>query len=398
MKKLLQINVTANWGSHGKIAEDIGKLAIKNGWESWIAYGREPHGESQSELIHIGSEFSVRLHGIESRLFDNHGLASRKATQSLVQQIRQINPDIIHLHNIHGYYINYKILFRFLKEWDGKVIWTFHDCWPFTGHCSHFMGVGCNKWLTECHDCQLKNSYPSSVLFDRSTKNFNNKKAAFTSLGDNLTIVSCSDCVAGYARKSFFKDTDIRVIHNGIDLDIYKPTSIGKRKMIIGVASVWTKSKGFDDFIKLRELLPADYDIMLIGLTQAQIKKLHDGITGIQRTENRQQLIELYSQAIALVNPTYEDNFPTVNIEALACGTPVITYRTGGSPETIDSSTGIIVEQGNIKGLRDAIYKIEHDNRNFTSRQCRSRAEAHFNNDDRFKEYLSLYNQLITNQ
>lgn len=389
MPKLVQINVSANVGSHGVIAEEIGQLVQGEGWGSTIAYGRR-FRPSQSRLIRIGTDRDVHLHGVKSRLFDNHGLASKGATFRLIQHLEELQPDIVHLHNIHGYYLNYKVLFEWLRLWGGPVVWTLHDCWSFTGHCAHFMGVGCQKWLTECHDCELRHAYPASLFIDRSRQNFRDKREAFTSLGDKLHIVSCSDCVADYARQSFFKDTDIQVIHNGIDLHQFQPTGAEKRNMILGVASVWPKSKGLGEFIKLRELLPSDTEILLVGLSPKQIKSLPEGIKGITRTANRQELADLYSQAAVFVNPTFEDNFPTVNLEALACGTPVVTYRTGGSPEAVTPQTGVVVEQGDVQALADAILQA----RSLSTADCRAHAEAHFNKDDRYREYLDLYRSL----
>lgn len=386
------MNVTAGRGSTGVIAEEIGAVAVGRGWESWIAYGREPHRESASELIRIGCDFDVRVHGLQSRLLDNHGLASRAATRRFVRQLSDINPDIVHLHNIHGYYLNYPILFDWLKRWGGPVVWTLHDCWPLTGHCAHFMSNGCDRWLTECHHCPLKRAYPASIVRDASRRNFGLKKALFSALGEKLTIVACSDCVANYARQSFIGASQVLRRYNGVDLDIFHPSSVNfERKIVIAVASNWSKSKGFEDFATLRRELPSEYDILIVGLTEQQLLKLPEGISGIRRTSSREELAALYSGAIALVNPTYEDNFPTVNIEALACGTPVITYRTGGSPEAIDENTGVVVEQGDVRGLVNAINKAER----MSPADCRARAEQRFNKADRYREYVDLYEELL---
>lgn len=393
--KILQINVTANIGSHGVIAEEIGRLAISNGWESWIAYGREPHKPSTSKLIRVGNKFDFYRHAFLTRIFDLHGRSSKIATEGLVSKIKEIKPDIIHLHNIHGYYLNYKILFDYLKSCSSKVVWTFHDCWPMTGHCSHFMFEGCGKWKYQCEKCPLKKEYPKSLLFDHSRYNYRLKKDLFTSLGVRLTIVPVSKCVEKYTQESFFKDCQIHQIYNGIDLDEFRIMSGQKEKMILGVANVWDKSKGLYDFYTLRGLLPEEYEIVLVGLSQKQIAGLPDGIIGISKTANRKDLAEFYSKALVFLNPTYNDNFPTTNLEALACGTPVVTYRTGGSPEAIDENTGIVVGQGDVNGLRGAIELIGSDRTRFTPELCRARAEAHYDKNKRFKEYIKLYESLI---
>lgn len=393
--KLLQINVTANSGSTGKIAEAIGQLAISRGWESWIAYGRGTP-QSESRLIRIGNDWDMRWHGVETRLFDNHGLASRHTTRKFIRQIKEINPDIIHLHNIHGYFINYPLLFRFLQEWGGPVVWTLHDCWPFTGHCAYFDMVNCNKWQNKCMNCPQRDSYPKSYI-DQSHRNFIQKKSSFNIISPQLILVPVSNWLSGLLTKSYLCNCRIRKIHNGIDLKLFKPQSDDNKEkfVILGVASVWDQRKGLADFIKLSNILSDRYKIILIGLSEKQIKSLPPNIQGIRRTENINQLVELYSMADVFINPTWEDNFPTTNIEAMACGTPVITYRTGGSPEAIDSNTGIVVEQGDVQGLKKAIETIRTSSDRFTPELCRGRAEKYFNQDDRFEEYFELYEKII---
>lgn len=383
--RVVQVNVTAATGSHGVIAEEIGKLALSKGWESWIAYGRRAR-KSKSELIRIGSNTDIIWHGVESRLLDRHGLASRSATRKLVRQLEEIKPELVHLHNIHGYFLNYPILFDYLKRSGVRVIWTLHDCWPLTGHCAHFMGVGCEKWKSGCGKCQLKGAYPASLFIDRSRKNWARKREVFGCLGDRLTLVACCEGIAKYYRDAM-PQTRLEVIHNGVDLTTFRPLDIPKRKMILGVASVWPTGKGLGEFIKLRKSLPGDWEIELVGLSERQIASLPEGINGRCRTQNVGELVELYNQAAVFVNPTFEDSFPTVNIEALACGTPVVTYRTGGSPEAVDELTGVVVERGDVQGLVEGIRLAER----LRPEDCRARAEAKFNKDDCFRKYIELY-------
>lgn len=393
MPKLLQINVTANWGSTGKIAEDIGLLAIDAGWESWIAYGRGMP-VSASNLIRIGNDFDMKLHGVQSRLLDNHGLASSNATKEFIRQIKEIKPDVIHLHNIHGYYLNYPLLFDFLRSWGGPVVWTLHDCWPFTGHCAYFMMSGCEKWRSGCHDCKSLRSYPASLLCDRSEKNYSLKRKLFTSLGDRLTLVPVSDYVGNYIKDSFFRNTRSVVIHNGIDTDVFKPCA-AKEELVLGVANVWEKRKGLEDFFELRKLLPDSYRMLLVGLSKKQLNMLPVGIEGLERTDGQAQLAQIYSSASVLVNPTYEDNYPTVNLESIACGTPVITYNTGGSPESVTKDTGFVVKRGDVNSVVNAILKFEKDGYPSIS-DCREYAEKYFNQKDCFKAYIDLYNHIIS--
>lgn len=393
MSTLLQINVTANWGSTGKIAEGIGQTALLNGWDSWIAYGRG-NPKSESNLIRIGNDTDMRVHGLKTRLFDNHGLASGSVTKRFIEKIKDLKPDIIHLHNIHGYYLNYKILFEYIKSWGGPVVWTLHDCWPFTGHCAYYDFAKCDRWKYECHNCPQLKSYPASFFADRSRRNYLAKKEAFQGC-DNLTLVPVSDWLHNEINKSFLSEYPIKTIHNGIDLSIFNPASTEKKKYsILGVASVWEPRKGLNEFIKLRKLLPEEYRITLIGLNDKQISRLPIGIDGIRRTENIHQLVDYYYDANVFVNPTFEDNFPTTNIEALACGTPVITYRTGGSPEAIDSNTGLVVEKNDITGLVEAIKEICNSSKDYSS-YCRQRAMKYFDSSKCFKKYIELYNSLI---
>ena len=402
MPKLLQINITANWGSHGRIAEEIGLLAIQNGWESYIAYGRWAN-PSKSHLIKIGNMWDERWHGVQSRLLDNHGLASKSATKQLINTIKEIKPNIIHLHNIHGYYLNYPLLFEFLSNVRIPVVWTLHDCWSMTGHCAYFTYAKCEKWKTECSNCENLDSYPISYIIDNSRSNYAKKKKYFNIIR-NLTLVPVSDWLSGIVTQSLLKKNTVKVIHNGVDVEIFKPLGRGTlpkgllngKKIVLGVSSKWEKRKGLEDFIKLRNLLSNDYQIVIIGLSEGQKKKMPNGVDGICRTDNIEELVRYYSSADVFINPTYEDNFPTTNIEALACGTPVITYRTGGSPEAIDENTGMVVEVGDINGLVAGIKKLcLSDHKEETRRLCRERAVKYFNKNDRYREYLDLYQSLL---
>lgn len=395
MPTLFQINVSANSGSTGRIAEEIGKRAIASGWQSVIAYGRIAR-PSESELVKIGSKASFYGHLFESYLSDNHGLGSRGATKTLLKKIDEIKPDIIHLHNIHGYYISYKLLFEYLNKTPIPVIWTLHDCWSFTGHCSHFLSANCEKWMTGCYDCPKKAYYPKTLI-DKSKRNFELKKRVIAS-NENLTIVPVCQWLADLVNQSMLKNANVRVIRNGIDLDVFRP-KVRKEDGIIrilGISNVWQEAKGLHDFYRLREMLDDDrYEITLVGLTEEQVKKLPKGIKGITHTKTVEELVDYYSAADVFVNPTYADTFPTTNIEALACGTPVITYNTGGSPEAIDEITGVVVPKGDKEALKKAIIEVVNSTDKYGSKACRKRAVENFNKDDRFGEYIELFNQVL---
>lgn len=403
MRKILQINSVVNAGSTGRIAEGIGQVAINFGWKSYIAYGRFAN-PSQSELIKIGSKWDVYSHILQTRLFDKHGLASKRATKKFIQQMEQIKPDIVHLHNIHGYYLNYPILFEYLSKTNIPVVWTLHDCWPFTGHCAHWAYSGCDKWKSGCNGCIQQKGYPSSWFKDFSAQNYEDKRNAFTSVS-NITFVPVSDWLGNFIPDTFMKGYPIHRIYNGIDLSLFQPQNkkeeilqqyhIITKYCVLAVANVWTVSKGYNDLKKISSLLGNDYTLLMVGVNEKQQKELPTHIKGILRTENITQLADLYAVADVFVNPTYTDSFPTTNLEALACGTPVITYRTGGSPEAISSETGLVVEQGDIQGLVKAIEKICQKGKDTYSKTCRDRAVQYFNKEERFQEYVDLYNQIL---
>lgn len=397
MPTLLQINVTANWGSTGKIAEQIGDCAISQGWRSYIAYGRMSN-PSKSHLIKIGSSIDVLEHFVENKLLDNEGLASRCATRRLLQKIRQISPDIVHLHNIHDHYLNYPMLFDFLARQKIPVVWTQHDQWATTGHCCYNL-VGCERWKDECHDCPLSKWYS----LDRSRRNFRLKKQLLEDI-PSLTIVPVSEWLGGNIRQSHLQDRDIQVIHNGIDIRTFSPQPVNayerygidkNKKIVLGVAALWDTRKGLDDFYELDKRLSADeYAIVIVGKRTEDIKQIENGcqMVFIDRTQNALELAQLYSSASVFVNPTYQDNYPTTNLEAIACGTPVITYKTGGSPEAVDENTGLVVERGDIDELVSAIERLSDGK---YEDACRKRAEAEFDNSKCFNPYILLYNKLL---
>lgn len=397
MKTLLQLNCTANWGSTGKIAEQIGQCAMAHGWDSYIAYGRM-RNPSKSKLIRVGSRLNPYEHYAENLLMDNEGLASRLATRRFLQELDEIRPDIVHLHNIHDHWLNYKLLFRYLAKNNIPVIWTQHDQWATTGHCMYNL-CGCERWKTECHDCPVSKWYS----LDRSRRNFRLKKKLLAAI-PSLTIVPVSDWLGNNIRQSHLKDRPIEVIHNGIDIHTFSPQptdahgryGIDKhRKIILGVAALWDARKGLNDFYALaKRLLKDEYAIVIVGRLTEEAAPPEDGcsMVFVPRTQNMLELAQLYSSASVFVNPTYQDNYPTTNLEAIACGTPVITYATGGSPESVDESTGAVVAQGDIDGLMANIERLASGD---YIEVCRKKAEAEFDNSKCFNHYISLYNKLL---
>jgi putative colanic acid biosynthesis glycosyltransferase len=405
MHKLLQIAVEGNIGSTGTIAESIGVIAISNGWESYIAHGRFTR-PSESKTIKIGNSIDILIHGLQTRFFDRHGLGSKYATKKLIKKIKEINPDIIHLHHLHGYYININVLFKFLAIANIPVIWTFHDCWSITGHCSHFDFVNCDKWKIACNHCPQTKEYPASFFIDRSSKNFYLKKKLFTSV-KNLTVVSVSNWLNNVVEKSFMGNLSRKVIYNGVDLNIFSPEglnnkirekfTIGEKFMILGLATTWSNRKGLQDFIELSKHIDTDKIIVLVGLKSSQIKNLPKNIIGLKRTESQEELRDLYIACDVFMNLSVEETFGLTTAEAMACGTPAIVYNATASPELIDIKTGIVVEKQNIKSLLLAIEKIKSLGKSYYTEACRSRAIMLFDKNKRFNEYFDLYCEKINN-
>jgi putative colanic acid biosynthesis glycosyltransferase len=399
--KILQVNTFINSRSTGRIAEDIGNLVIKQGWGSFYAFGREPKS-SNSEAIQIGIKIDVLLHGFQSILLDDHGFGSKHATKVFIEKVKILKPDVIHLHNIHGYYLNIELLFNYLKESNTPVVWTLHDCWSFTGHCAYYSYIDCGKWKTECNNCPQLSSYPRSIFKDKSKINFYSKMKLFNSL-ENLTIVPVSNWLKKELEMSFLKNNKIEVIHNGVDLNVFRPSfkceifkdlNLTSKFVILGVANVWEKRKGLEDFMKLSKLLSNDEVIFLVGLNHKQLKGLPDNIIGISKTENITELAEIYSNADVLFNPTWEDNFPTVNLESLACGTPVVTYNTGGSIESVDAKTGFVIEQGDVSAAIERIREIKNTLSSIYQKNCREKAVQFYDKDVVFQDYIEMYNEL----
>lgn len=401
MPKIFYISGAINFGAPGRIVEQIGLLAQKNGYEVLVAHSSRNFNPTQLPHFAITTKSQEVIHAIGAKFLDLHGLLSTNQTRSLVEKIKKYKPDIIHLHNIHGYFCNFKVLFEYLDTINIPVVWTMHDCWSFTGRCFHFENINCDKWKTGCYDCKSEIGYTVSKYYDRSKSLYELKKKLFSSV-KNMTMVPVSAWLASFLKDSFLKNCNVCTIYNGVDVDKFRPMDslylrnkyqLVQKFTILGVASPWNTRKGLDDFCKLYFLLPKDVTIILVGLKLEQIKKLPKGIIGVPRTESQQELAEYYSMADVFVNLTYQDTFPTVNLEALACGTPVITYRTGGSPESVDEYTGRVVDQGDLKGIIEALLYLKQNP--LSAADCRKRAKEYFDKDKCFEKYIHLYNSLI---
>ena len=393
--RILQISAFCGQGAPGKIALGIHNVLENQGHQSIIAWGRANSAPDTVSTIQIGKKTDYYAHAIYTRLTDKCGFGSAQATRLFLKKLEAFQPDLVQLHMLHGYFINIEILFRHLKENDIPVVWTLHDSWTITGHCPCFDMIGCEKWRTGCFQCPQRANHPSSWFVDNSEWNWGKKRELFTSL-KNLTIVTPSNWMAGIVAESFLKDFPITVIHNGINSQVFRPSSsnvkdrIGAngKKLVLGVSSTWAPSKGLVDFCQLAEKLPKEYQIVLVGLSKKQIQIIPDQIIGIEKTDNTQELAELYTAAHVFVNPTYEDNYPTTNLEALACGTPVITYQTGGSVEAVEESgAGFVVGRGDVEALKNAILAIPESKNQKVLYHCDER--------QRYQEYISLYQRIL---
>ena len=396
-KILMQINATANWGSTGRIAEQINIKAQQCGWECYVVYGRNSNS-SESKLIKVGNYFNTCCHYIENRLFDKEGLASRLTTKKLIKQIKNIKPNIIHLHNIHDHWLNYKLLFEFLNSTSINVIWTFHDCWAFTGHCYHFIYKECNKWIKGCNNCPINTS-----LIDRSYKNYELKKTLFTT-NSNIHIVTVSNWLMELTKKSFFKNKNIHLIENGINLSIFKPNNeyvntYKNKFVILAVSSQWKGgNKGLKDYISLSKILRSDEIIILVGIPEKMKQTLPSNIIGITRTNNQHELAALYSRADVVVSFSSAETFGLTIVEGYACGTPAVVYNNTALPSLITNKTGFLVPDKDYKAAYEAIKKIRIKGKGYFSKACIELAKQKYNQEYCFDKYINLYDDILLNR
>lgn len=394
---IVQINQTYKIGSTGRIMYDLDKCIKDSGHKSYMvaAYSGSDRPSNLYVTERLNHNIAVRKNILISRITGIMGYRQRNTTQKMIEWIDSKKPDVIHLHNIHGDWLNLKILFTYLKRKNIKVIWTLHDCWSFTGRCSHFELCSCEKWKTECYKCTNNKVYPITYFFDFSKEMFRDKKRLFSGI-DNMILVTPSIWLSKFISDSFLSEYPVKVINNGIDLNVFYPRKTKSKYLercenktiILGVASSWTELKGLNDFYRLNEVIDhSKYQIVLVGLNQRQFANCPKDIIGVKRTDSVDELAELYSNADVFINPTYQDNFPTTNLESLACGTPVVTYETGGSVESIDGNVGVIANKNDINSLKNSIIKAI----SLKSEDCTNKANKNFDKAKKFNEYINLY-------
>ena len=393
--KIVQINATCGVGSTGKICVGISQILSENNIENYILYSSR--GNADRGGIRCSNDMYVKIQALKSRIVGNYGFNSKKATKRIIDNLERISPDIVHLHNIHGHDCDLNMLFKYFKEHKTKLVWTFHDCWAFTGYCAHFTMAKCDKWKNGCFECAQKRDF--SWIFDRSNRLYEKKRQLFEGL--DLTIVTPSLWLSGLVKQSFLKNYHVKVINNGIDLSVFtsresdfrKKHRLETKKIVLGVSFGWDERKGLDVFMDLAEKLPNDYKIVLVGVDANTEKRLPENILSIPRTQNQKELSEIYTAADIFVNPTREENYPTVNMEAVACGTPVLTFKTGGSMEMLDATCGAVVECDDVASLIQEILRICEE-KPFLAEQCLIKAKE-FDKNERLKEYLSLYETIV---
>ena len=393
--KVLQINTFGNL-STGRIAVDLYNVLKSTGNDGLVAFARNTISDGVPHYV-IGTMKNVYADALFTRITDGAGFYSKASTIKLIDKIKEYNPDVIHLHNLHGYYINVEVLFDYLKMSGKPVVWTLHDCWAFTGHCCHFSAIKCDKWKTQCEVCPQKHSYPASYI-DHSKSNYLRKKKLFTGV-ENMQIVTVSKWLEDVTSQSYLASYPIETIYNGIDLSVFRPMrsnikdrlGIGNRKMILGVASTWSTNKGLKDFIELNKLITSEYVIILVGLSKQQITEMPNNIIGLPRTRDTNELVELYSAASIFFNASVEETFGLPTVEAMACGTPVIVYNSTALPEVVNEECGYIVEPHDlrtvVKILKDEEYKT------ITKDLCMKQARK-YEKHKQYKQYIELYKSL----
>lgn len=391
--KVYQINSVCGYGSTGKIVLDLADALQANGDECRIAYGR---GLCQDpRAFRFATDLGVKLHGVLSRITDRQGFYSDSATRRLIADIKAYAPDVIHLHNLHGYYLNVQTLFQFLKRYRKPIVWTLHDCWAFTGHCAYYSFAGCNRWKEGCHHCPQRKAYPSSLLLDQSLKNYRQKKELFASVAD-MTIITPSFWLQEQVKHSFLGHCQVETIYNGINLDIFSPDegnvrekySFGNKKIVLGVANIWEPRKGLQDLLSLSKRLPGEYQLVLVGLSDEQIAHLPGNVIGISRTQSTAELAQLYSAAHVYVNTSYEETMGLTTVEALACGTSVVVYDQTAVPEIVSAECGTVVAAGDIDQLCKAICSAS-----FQADACIAHSKQ-FEKKQQYAKYVTLYHKV----
>ena len=397
--KVAIINMAYGRGSTGRIVMQLSALLTKENIEHKVYYSGY-NESSDPNAVQMNTLTGIRLHQVQSRLFGDQGWHSTLQTVRLVSSLKKFQPDIVHLHNLHGYYLNMDVLFKYLTRTKCKVIWTLHDCWAFTGHCTHYTNAKCEKWKNKCFACTQKHAYPYSLFLDRSGKLFGRKMKLYSDM-QNLYITTVSNWLENEVRQStLLGRKPVRTIYNGVDIKVFHPidTTRCERKRILGVANCWSNRKGLQDFIQLAEMIGEDYEIVLVGVSEEQSRMLPEKIKSLKRTDSVEELVQLYNSADVFFNPSVEETFGLTTVEAMACGVPVVVYDSTASPELVSDNVGIVVPRGDVVGAYTAIQKlVSQDHINYR-KECRNRVEKKYDQELNYEQYLKLYHELYSSK
>lgn len=399
--KILQLNITYGVGSTGKIVSDLVDVIDNHNDEAYVAYGYFHNDVQNAYKIKLDGKIQIALELLYTKITGYHGFTSKIATYKLIEWIKKINPDLIHLHNVHTGYINIRIFFDFLKDYNKPIVWTIHDCWSFTGHCSYYSNLKCDKWKTECRECPSKNEFPKKLFFDRSNTQYKIKKSLFTNL-ENVQLITPSTWLAKEVSISFLNKFPVKSIPNGINCNLYKYTNsnfkiqhaIENKKILLGVAANWSERKGLHIFEELANIISDEYIIVLIGLNNKQKNKVTDKILKIDRTNSIKELVEIYSSAFIYINASVQETMGMTTVEAMACGTPTIVFNATAVPEVVDEKTGYVVKTNDIHGILEGINYIEHSDIDYGI-TCPSHVKKNYNSIFQYQKYYELYQNII---
>lgn len=398
--KVLQINAVYGFKSTGVIVKDIGDMLVKNGEDAYFAY--QTAKESVENGYLIGGKLSWKLHALCARVFGRQAYASKRATKKFLKWIDKIQPDVVHFHNLHSNYIHLNILCDYLAKKNIPVVITMHDCWYFTGKCTHYAPIKCDKWQDVCGHCPLNKSEQPSLFVDCTSKVLQDKTKHLLKL-KNLTIVGCSEWVANEARKSKLGSANIQVIYNGVDTSIFTPHDSEIKKelgiedefVILGMADKWYAQQNREIVEKLIISQDEKTKIVIVGCKEEQTKYFErfSKVIPLGYVTDRNRLSDIYAAADVFVNLTRADTLPTVNIESICCGTPVITFNCCGSPELVDEDCGFVVGEGDVEQLLGRIEKIKNTSISFDVRE----KQGKFDKNECYKKYLDIYKNVSEN-
>lgn len=403
--KVVEINVTCGHGSTGVIAVEIANLLKQKGHEAFIAYGQGTSDFPNS--FRIGTPRENKIHGLwNTRVLGEEGTGTKRGTRLLLNWLEEIQPDIVQIHNLHSNCLNYEMFFSYLKEKQIPVVWSFFDCWPFTGKCTHFVANGCRKWETECSNCpQLHSSGSITWFFDKTRKMYNLKKKWISGL-KSLDVIVCSNWLKSEVQKSFLKEHEIHMIYNWIDMSkfseihdnsTYEKYGLDKSKQIIvSVSALWDdKNTRYTDALRLAEILPSEYQLVLVGKKESQ-KELLPNMKHIDFVAGTHELSKLYSVAIAFTGFSVEDTFGKVFAEAMLCGTPCVVFNSTACPEVV-GDTGYAVEPHNVEQMLEKLNEIVKNGKNFYSQRCKDLVTSRYCYEENVNKYIHIYEQIYLN-